>query len=335
MTDKKQLKLNKWLITFVAFVVSVLSLFSATAVQAQEAEDDLLAEIQEQGVIRMGVASGYAPFEFIVNEGGENEITGVDIFLGERIAEDLGVELELVDMEFPNLITSMETGTIDMIISGMAYTEERDESIDFSNPYHIDYQSFAVRAGEVDEIDNYQTFIDEDLVVGVQENTIQETVIRETLPADAEIVVMRKSGDVIAALQAGQVDGALFDNAVASAYAAENPDLDVVPSGLDTEDRGKSVGIPEGEENLQAAINETVDEVAASGQVDEWLEDSYAIISENQQDSWLQYWPYFWDGIKTTLLISFVSIIVGTILGGLLALMRISGVKLLEIIARL
>lgn len=339
MTKEKTLwnkPLFTWMLTLLLFMSQVFPL-TALAQTPSDSSDDLLADIQERGVIRMGVASGYAPFEFIVNEGGENIITGSDIFLGEKIAEDLGVELEIVDMEFPNLITSMEAGQIDMIISGLSYTEERDESIDFSKPYHTDKQSFNIRANDADHLSNYQDFIDQDLTVGVQENTVQETIIRQAFPDDAEIVVMRKSGDLIAALQAGNVDGVLADDAVAKAFAAENQDLTVIPSDLNIEGAGaeKAVGIPENEENLQSAINASIDEVVAEGLYDDYLDRSYQIISQSQEDSIWKYWPYFWDGIKTTLFISVVSIVVGAILGSILALMRLSGSSILALIGRL
>lgn len=343
--DKLTNLIIKYITVIFMLAVSLLSPLSALTVSAQDGEEtdtsevvvegNLLEAIQERGSLRMGVASGYAPFEFIVNKNGENTITGSDVFLGERVAEDLGVELELVDMEFPNLITAMEAGNIDIIISGMTYTEERDETIDFSEIYHQDTQSFAIRVEDEGKYSNYQDVIDTNGVIGVQENTLQETLIREYFPKDAEIVVMRKSGDVISALQASQVDVVLLDDSVANAFAAENENLTVVDSGVEADIAGKAIGLPENQPALLAAINETVNEVNVSGQYEEWLEESYSIIEDSQQDTWLKYWPYFWDGIKTTLLISLVSIIVGTILGSVLALMRLSGIKILEIIARL
>lgn len=333
-------------VTFL-LITSLLSPISTLTVSAQDQEEeetsslesvtegDLLETIQDRGSLRMGVASGYAPFEFIVNENGENVITGSDVFLGQRLADDLGVELELIDMEFPNLITAMEAGNIDIIISGMTYTEERDETIDFSEIYHQDTQSFAIRVEDEGMYSSYQDIIDGEGVIGVQENTLQETLIRQNFPEEADIVVMRKSGDVISALQASQVDAVLLDDSVANAFAAENENLTVIDSGIEADSAGKAIGLPENQPALQEAINATVNEVNATGQYEEWLEDAYGVIGDSQQESWLRYWPYFWDGIKTTLLISFVSIIVGTILGSILALMRLSGVRILEILSRL
>ena len=99
--------------------VSASSWTGPEAAAEVEGEDTLLAEIQERGVLRMGTASGYSPYEFTVLRDGQNEVVGIDVFLGEYIADQLGVELEVVDMEFGSLIASLETGGIDLIIAGM------------------------------------------------------------------------------------------------------------------------------------------------------------------------------------------------------------------------
>lgn len=90
--------------------VSASSWTGPEATAEVEGEDTLLAEIQERGVLRMGTASGYSPYEFTVLRDGQNEVVGIDVFLGEYIADQLGVELEVVDMEFGSLIASLETG---------------------------------------------------------------------------------------------------------------------------------------------------------------------------------------------------------------------------------
>lgn len=326
---------------FLKYIVYTLVIFTFILTGSQEAlaqaaeEDNLLVEIQERGVLNVGSQAGYAPFIFMINEEGTNEFVGSDMSLAKEIADDLEVELNYIDMDFGNLITSLQTGTIDLMIGGISYTEERDASIDFTIPYHSDVQSFVIRMENEGEITGAGSFVENDLVVGVQEATIQETFIRETMPEDTEIVVMRQSGDLIAALQAGQIDGAIFDDAVAGAFAAENLDLSTVESGLDIENPEKSFGIPEGAVELQTAINQTIERVNDEGAYQGYIDESYEQIASNQETNWLNYWPYFWNGIKTTLLISSVSILVGMVLGSILALMRISGINLLDWIARL
>src|SRR5699024_3770661 len=147
---------------------------------------------------------------------------------------------------------------------------------------------------------------------------------------------MRKSADAIAALISGQADGVLLDDAVAGANAAENEGLNVIDSNLDgmVEDQGKSIGIPETQPSLQTAINDILEDVNDHDYVDTWTEDSFEIIaSENAGTGWTLYWPYFWNGIKTTLIIAAVSIFFGMILGIFLALMRLTDNPILIFLA--
>ena len=151
-----------------------------------------------------------------------------------------------------------------------------------------------------------------------------------------DLLIMRKSGDAIAALTSGQADGVLLDDAVAGANAAENEGLTVIDSNLDgmVEDQGKSIGIPENQPSLQTAINDILEDVNDQGLIETWTEASFDIIAgENAGTGWTTYWPYFWNGIKTTLIIAGVSIFFGMILGILLALMRLTDNPILKFLA--
>ena len=154
----------------------------------------------------------------------------------------------------------------------------------------------------------------------------------EKIPT-ANKVTMRKSADAISALISGQVEAVLLDESVAKAFAAEHEDLLAIPSGLDVSADGKSVAVPNNQPQLLAVVNDTVDRLVENGKMDEFLEQSYTLIRENQKDSWLKYWPYFWDGIKVTVIIATFAVAVGVVLGFFLALMRLSDIKILQVVA--
>lgn len=316
-----------------------LILISPSSVQAEESnslagndENSLLEEIKERGVLRVGTASGFSPFEFnVIQENNENEIVGVDISIAQKIAADLEVELEVVDMQFGNLISSMETGGIDIILAGMSKTPERAKSVAFSEVYYEGAQQIVVREQSAAEISGIEDF-ESTFTMAVSSNTIQESLFRELYP-DSKLVVMDKSADAISALLSGQADGVLLDEAVGGSFVAENEELTMVDSGLAESDGAMAAALPKGEEELLAAVNSSITEINEQNLLDQYLDEAYAAISAQQQTSWLDYWPYFWDGIKTTLLISFVSIFFGTLLGSVLALMRISQSSVLNGIA--
>src|SRR5699024_403881 len=165
--------------------------------------------------------------------------------------------------------------------------------------------------------------------------TLQEGYVRDHFE-NPDLLIMRKSADAIAALISGQADGVLLDDAVAGANAAENEGLVVIDSKLDglVEDQGKSIGIPENQPSFQSAINDILEDVNDQGLIETWTEASFDIIAgENAGTGWTTYWPYFWNGIKTTLIIAAVSIFFGMILGIFLALMRLTDNPILKFLA--
>ena len=310
---------------------------SATStIDASEAtapgEDTLYQDIQERGVIRVGTNSTYAPFEFSILKDGKNQVVGLDIFLAQKIADDLGVDLQVVDMEFSNLLTSLDTGQIDIVLAGMTSTEERAKSVDFSDIYQVSGQSFVIQESKVNEITDDSYFSDGGKI-SIGEGTTQQLLVGEYYP-NSEVQVMRTTTDSISALDSGLVDGVLLDEDVAGAYAAENPNLTVIEANLPIQDPGKAAAMPKDQPTLQAAVNESISDAQEQGLIDQWLEGSYQIIEDNRQSTWAAYAPYFVNGLKTTLVISATAIFFGLIIGAALALMRLSENKLVDLIAQ-
>ncbi|AMB99406.1 amino acid ABC transporter [Aerococcus urinaehominis] len=323
-------KLKKIIIWLALVATVVQGVFLASRpVQAQE--NNLLAEIKDRGSLRYGTAPGYAPYEFTVLENGENKVVGLDIFLGQAIADELGVQLEIVPMEFDSLIPALESGSIDMIGSGLSATEERKKSGDFSIPYVKEPQAIVIRKGEEEQISDYQAFNQKHLKMGVMVGTLQENLVKTYMP-EAEMVVLRSWADLISSLQAGNIDGVLMDTSVSGAYVAEHDNLAAVASGIEDEDTlvGVSLMTKKDQSDLVAVMDQVIGDSLASGQIDQWLEDAYQLIRDNQENTWLAYAPYFWDGLKMTLLVSAVSVLAGSILGVGLALARLSQLKILQ-----
>ncbi|AMB99409.1 amino acid ABC transporter [Aerococcus urinaehominis] len=313
----------------VSLVFAWLSLSISQQVQASETSSqaqsgNLLEDIKKRGVIRMGLSPDYPPYEFIVQENGKNTVKGIDVSVGQKIADDLGVKLEIVEMEFSSLLSSLEAGNIDMIISGMSVTPERQKSVDFSKVYEVSPQVFVIRKSDQDKFPNGDAFASGDLVIGVQQGTMQEQLVKDQMP-QAEVFVMSQVPDLINALSTGQIDGVLMDETVGGAHAAEQDNLATVLTDIDVdENNGKAVVAPKGESELVAAINQSIDEIHENNLIDVYMEDAFAAIADSQQTSWLDYWPYFWSGLKTTLFVSLIGILVGTVLGSLVAILRLA-----------
>src|SRR5690554_3607882 len=105
-----------------------VTLFKPTQHVSAE-EDTALQGVQEAGVLRVATSADFPPFEFYATVDGERKIVGMDIFIAEKIAEDLGVELDVQDLGFDSLLPALEAHNVDIVIAGMTPTPERRKSV--------------------------------------------------------------------------------------------------------------------------------------------------------------------------------------------------------------
>ena len=112
---------------------------------AVQKESPLMQKIKKQGKLVVGTASGYPPYEFIDTSVGEKKVIGIDMALAQKIADELGVKLEVQDMNFQALLTSLTGGKVDIAIAGINPTEERKKSMDFSADYLPTEQKVIIR----------------------------------------------------------------------------------------------------------------------------------------------------------------------------------------------
>ncbi len=271
---------NKLAVVLLAMVMA----FTFTAC-GSETEDttsselgETMAKIQSEGKIVMGVNATYAPFEFHKNVDGEDTIVGFDIDLGQAIADELGVEFEVVDMSFDGLLPALSTGKVDFL-PGLAYSEERAENADFSNPYHKSVQVILMRSDNVDSVT-----ADSDLsgmTIGILKGAEQEKTFPAHYP-NAATSVLGKIPDLIAALQSGRIDGVCLDYVPASLYAKFNDDLEMSAIQYeltDEESQGSCVLVRKGDnDDLIEVINTVLDRVIESGELQQWEDDAIAMM---------------------------------------------------------
>src|SRR5512132_1789376 len=161
------------------FFVSLLVVLSIilTACGGTSAANHLEA-VKQAGVIKVGTSADYPPFESVDANGNK---VGFDIELMTEVAKRLGVEVEWVDMPFDSLIAAVQEGKIDASISAFNYSEERDQTIDFSDAYYTSEDAFTVADGFTGTIAK-----PEDVAafkVGVQTGTTQDSWLTDTLIA--------------------------------------------------------------------------------------------------------------------------------------------------------
>jgi ABC-type amino acid transport substrate-binding protein len=213
---------------------------------------DLLSE----GTLTVGSDIPYPPFE----QGDPPDYEGFDIDVINAIADDLGLEVEIVDAPF-DVILAGQAGRFDLSIAATTITDARENRVDFSDPYFESEQSLLVQEdGEVQSIDD----ITADTVVGAEDGTTGETYANEN--TDADVRGFPNSDDAFNALVAGQVE-AVFNDLPANDQAAEDKEGLAVTETFPT---GEQYGIvfPE-DSTLVEPINEALQKIKDDGTLGE------------------------------------------------------------------
>ncbi|HLS53443.1 MAG TPA: transporter substrate-binding domain-containing protein [Tissierellaceae bacterium] len=232
-------------------------------------------DIKEAGKIVLGTSADYPPFEFHALIDGKDEIVGFDIELANYIAEKLGVELEISDMDFDSLITALGAGRVDMVIAGMNPDPEREAN--FTDIYYE-----ANLAVLVMEDNPHGIKIEEDLNgkrIGVQIGTTQEDVA-SGLDAE-EVLSLASNYDLVMNLKSNKIDCAIMELPVAQSFAKNNDDLIVVEGlEIDSGTDGLAIAVQKGNDQLTDFLNEIIAEVKEKGLIEEWMAKADELSSE-------------------------------------------------------
>ncbi|MEL7052261.1 MAG: basic amino acid ABC transporter substrate-binding protein [Cyanobacteria bacterium J06588_5] len=204
----------------------------------------------------VGSEAGFPPFEFVGDDG---ELDGFDIDLFKAIGEKSGKTIEFENLPFDSLIPALQGGTIDAAISGMTITEEREETVDFSDPYFNAGLAIAVQESTTD----IKTLKDlEGKRIAVQIGTTGADTANEV--PDAEVTTFENAPLALQELANGNVDAVINDApATLDAISTGNlPNITVVGELLTEESYG--IAMPDGSENVEI-VNTALAEIKADG----------------------------------------------------------------------
>jgi len=214
----------------------------------------------------VGTEAQFPPFEIVDSSG---NVIGFDVDLMNAIAEDQGFKVEYLDQDFAGLIPALQTGNIDIIASGMTITEEREEQVDFSEPYITAGLALAVTVDneEIQSVDDLQG-----KTVAVQTGSTGYLKAEELKEAGviAEIKDFPHVNEAIEELKIGGADAMINDLPVTDAFIAAQPGvIKIVGEPLNSESYGFAVR--SGNTELLEMINAGLENVTASGKYDELL----------------------------------------------------------------
>lgn len=325
------IKLNSVKFTKLFLVLVCLSLLVPFIVPNNvHAQDiDQWEKVKKRGELRVGLSADYAPYEFEHTKDGKREYAGIDIELAKKIAKDNNIKLKIVNMQFDSLLGALKTGKIDMIISGMAPTPERKKEVDFSDDYMEVNQKLIIQKKDKNKLKKIDDF--KGKMIGVQKQTTQEELAKSEMP-DSQISSLTRVPEVIMSLNSGKVEGMIIEGPVADAYLEKNPNLTYSDVEFSDADKTTAIALPKNSPELMNRVNKSVKDVKDNNLIEKYQEKAAeAMFDDGSFIS--KYGSYFVQGIGYTILLSFLGVVIGALIGCLLALMKLGNSKILKTIA--
>lgn len=223
-----------------------------------------------EGTLTVATSPDFAPYEFYaIGEDGTPQLAGFDIALAGYIADYLGLELEVVPVDFDGVLNELAAGNVDLGMAGLSPDPTRMDAMDFSDIYYQGGQSFVTVQDKVDLFPDLESANNPEYSIGAQNGSIQMDLANEYTP-DADIISLVKVTDIIAELMGDKLDGAFIETAVAENYAVSYPELAVI---LDVpyDVEGSSVGVVKGNEALLAGVNMAIAAAIEDGSMDTFV----------------------------------------------------------------
>ena len=236
---------------------------------AEEPAEPAITTVTE-GKLTVATSPDFAPYEFYaIDESGNAQLAGFDMALAQYIADYLGLELEVVPMDFDGVLAEVTAGNVDLGMAGLSPDPDRMEAMDFSDIYYQGGQSLVVVQENKDKWASLEELNDPSVSIGAQLASIQYDLAMENTP-DADVVQLAKVTDVVSELLGGKLDAGYIETVVAESYAKNYPDL-YIAFDVPYEVEGSAIGVVKGNEALLAGVNEAIAAALADGSMDDFV----------------------------------------------------------------
>ena len=269
--------------------VTVSALVAACALSASAEESswkDSLTTVAE-GKLTVATSPDFAPYEFYaIAEDGTPSLAGFDIALAQYIADYLGLELEMVTVDFDGVLSELQTKSVDLGMAGLSPDPAREAIMDFSDKYYMGGQSLVTVQEKADSITSFDDINKPEFTIGAQTGSIQLDLANQYTP-DADIVSMPKVTDIVSELLADKEYAAFIETDVAKCYQKIHPELAIV---LDVpyDQEGSAVGVYKGNEALLAGVNEAIAAALSDGSMEQFVADANELATGEKYEGLLE-----------------------------------------------
>ena len=237
--------------------------------------DELKAELKtvEDGKLTVATSPDFAPYEFYsLDADGNATLAGFDVAFAQYIADKLGLELNIIPMDFDGTLAELQAKNVDIGMAGYSPDPKRESIMNFTKIYYKGGQSFITSKAKADEITSLEVANNAKYKIGAQTGSIQYDLAEANTP-DADNIGLTKVPDIIAEVVSGKLDGAFMETIVAKAYQAQYEDL-VIVCDVPYEQEGSAIGVNKDNEVLLAALNLIIDEAINDGSLQKFVDEA-------------------------------------------------------------
>lgn len=229
-----------------------------TAVETTAAAETAAAASMtlEAGKLLMSTNAAFPPYEMTTDDGG---FAGIDVEIAGAIAEKLGLELEILDMDFDAALLAVQQNKSDIVMAGVSVTDDRLLVMNFSDTYTTAVQVIIVKEGSEVTADTLG-----DYMIGTQRGTTGNIYCTDDY-GDDHVLAYDNGATAVQALMNGQVDAVVIDSAPAQEFVAANPGLTILETEYVTEEY--AIGMNKSNTALLDAVNAALEELTADGTV--------------------------------------------------------------------
>lgn len=240
----------------------------ADAAGSADASGSDTMQLVTDGTLTIGTSAEYEPFEYME----DGEYKGFDLELAQAIADDLGLELKIENVDFDTIVPGVASGTkYDMGIAAITATPEREKEVSFTDSYYMDDQAIVTMADNTEITgDNYADALNaEGVKIAVQSGSTAEAFAKENFP-NAELVPFKNATDCFAAVQSSQANALVTNRSVAAQLVATSFSNEQVIKQIST---GEEYAIAVNKDNtaLLDALNDSIAKLTEDGTVDELM----------------------------------------------------------------
>ena len=281
--------MKKLAIILIILAISLPVFAAAAAEQATTTTDYSSMSLEQlkaaittvnKGKFTVATSPDFAPYEFYaIAEDGTPTLAGFDMSLAQYIADFLGLELEVIPMDFDGTIMEVQNKNVDAGLAGYSPAPERAEVMEFSSIYYTGGQSFVTTKANADKFKSLEDTNKKEVSVAAQVGSIQMG-LASTYSPNADIIALSKVTDIIAELLTGKIDGAYIETVVAQSYQQNYPDLEIV-CAVPYDEEGSVVGISKGNLALLEGVNRAIEQALSDGSMGAFVDEANIKASGN------------------------------------------------------